>query len=342
VPYESVRTQRLPPPDGPPLPNQPDAPFAELVVLGPSTPAATATTEAQPTQTTSATRNAAVAALVSDPIMNERGDLLIEELDAPANTVAAETIDLDLGAEPKRHRSLRRVGLAILLTAAAVSAFAFVRRSDDPTRSGKGVIARLRTQGPATMSLKSVGTTNRSTEADGTFDIAKAQAEFRLGQGSRTSLDVRRDGRTLYFSSPGSGWQAISLRSAIQGQSLSQLIVFPTDVLALVGLVPSDGFTGRDTVVLDGAEVAHATFSLEKPTAYPTNLIDGDRLLDIIDDLKGPLTGEVWFDSQHRLRQAVVRAASKKFDRDVEYTVTISEFGKDFTLDIPIVTEFNP
>jgi hypothetical protein len=329
----------LPPPDGPPLPNQPDAPFAELVVL---TPAVMAAVVAQPESVTPAARTAPVAALDADPIMNERGDLFIEELDAPTNSVAAETIDLDLGAEPKRHRSIRRVGLAVLVTAAAISAFAFVRRSDDPTRSGKGVIARLRTQGPATMSLKSVGTTNRSTEADGTFDIAKAQAEFTLGQGSRTSLDVRRDGRTLYFSSPGSGWQAISLRSAIQGQSLSQLIVFPTDVLALVGLVPADGFAERDTVVLDSVDVDHATFSLDEPKAYPTNLIDGDRLLDIIDDLKGPLTGEVWFDSQHRLRQAVVRASSKKFDRDVEFTVTISEFGKDFTLDIPIVTDLNP
>jgi hypothetical protein len=336
VPYESVRTQRLPPPDGPPLPNQPDAPFAELVVLGPSAPAVTAPANAI------VPRASKLPAAASDPIMNERGDLFIEEFDAPKNSVAADTIDLDLGAEPKRHRSVRRIGFAVLLTAAVISGIAFVRRGDDPTRSGKGVIARLRTQGPATMSLKSVGTTNRSTEADGTFDIEKAQAEFTLGQGSRTSLDVRRDGRTLYFSSPGSGWQAISLRSAIQGQSLSQLIVFPTDVLALVGLVPADGFVERDTAVLDGVDVEHATFSLDEPKAYPTNLIDGDRLLDIIDDLKGPLTGEVWFDSQHRLRQAVVRASSKKFDREVEFTVTISEFGKEFTLDIPIVTDLNP
>jgi hypothetical protein len=315
------------------LPHQPDAPFAELVVLG------SGATKAVPEAGTPETPAPTLRSLPADPIMNERGDLLIEELDVGVHAQHVESVDLDLGVEPKQHRMLRRIGVAILLTAAAVSGFAFLRRSDDPTRSGRGVIARLSAQGPASMTLKSIGTLNRSTDADGTFDIAKAQAEFTLGQGSRTSLDVRRDGRTLYFSSPGSGWQAISLRSAIQGQSLSQLIVFPTDVLALVGLVPADGFAGRDAVNLEGVDLEHATFSVTSPTAYPTNLIDGDRLLDIIDDLKGPLTGEVWFDARHRLRQAVVRASSKKFDRDVEYTVTISEFGKAFDLTIPVVTE---
>jgi hypothetical protein len=160
-----------------------------------------------------------------------------------------------------------------------------------------------------------------------------------LHQGNRSAVSIRRDGRTLYYSTPGEEWQSTSLRSAIQGESIGQLVLLPTDVLALVALVPSDGFVERETVDEDGERLTHATFSVDEPEAYPTNLIDGDRLLDILDDLKGPLTGEVWFDSQKRLRKTIVRATGKRFNRDFEYTVKLSDFGKEFTLAVPIVPE---
>jgi hypothetical protein len=185
------------------------------------------------------------------------------------------------------------------------------------------------------------GSPSRYGAVEGTFDISKAQADFTLHQGPRAVIAIRRDARKLYFSSPGSDWQVTSLRTAFQGQSLLDLIVLPTDVVALVGLVPADGFVDREQVDLGGETVTHATFSIappvDKPATVSGDVMDGERLLDALDDLKGPLAGEVWFDAQHRLRKAVVRATGKSADREVEYTVTLADFGKPFELSIPVV-----
>jgi hypothetical protein len=345
VAYESVRSRALPPPSGPPQPFAPAEP-AIHVVLAAAEPVAPA-----PASPSSAARPDNGSPLpewqpiAHDPIANERGDLIIEELDGRMPAAATESVDLDLGVEPSRYRALKRGALAVAAALLVTSGIAFLRRTNDPTRSGRGVIERLRTQGPATMKLATSttsGAPSRYGAVEGTFDIGKAQADFTLHQGPRAVIAIRRDARKLYFSSPGSDWQVTSLRTAFQGQSLLDLIVLPTDVVALVGLVPAEGFVDREEVDLDGDTVTHATFSVTpvaNPVASLTNdVMDGERLLDALDDLKGPLAGEVWFDAQHRLRKAVVRATGKSADREVEYTVTLADFGKPFELSIPIVS----
>jgi hypothetical protein len=343
VAYESVRSRALPPPSGPPAAIAPSDPVVH-VVLSPIVPAVSTSPNAPSGPERSGAPLPVWQAIATDRITNDNGDLIIEELDGRAPHSATESVDLDLGVEPAKHRALKRGAVAVAAALLVTAGVAFLRRSNDPTRSGRGVIERLRTQGPATMKLESStasGSPSRYGAVEGTFDISKAQADFTLHQGPRAVIAIRRDARKLYFSSPGSDWQVTSLRTAFQGQSLLDLIVLPTDVVALVGLVPADGFVDREQVDLGGETVTRASFSIT-PNPAPsgnltTDVMDGERLLDALDDLKGPLAGEVWFDAQNRLRKAVVRATGKSADREVEYTVTLADFGKPFELSIPVV-----
>jgi hypothetical protein len=319
--YESVRKpQPLPPPTAPPPPAhqlaEPRVAIVSLVATPPTPPA--------PPLTSSTVSPPDIA---SDELVFEGVET--EPLGGGDAASFGSLVGLDRGGS-----RWRRIVASTVAVAALMAGLVALNRSETPTQSGRAAIDRLRTAGAASYEMSATGTLRDDWDSTATFDLGTMNGTIRFTD-RRGDVEVRRIGSMLYVSRNGEDWTTGSLRSLTPGNSVGALVVLPTDVLAIVGLVPKGAFERRGNDDIDAVPYERRSFDVATPKAYKTDLIDNDRLIDIIADLDGPLTGDAWFDNDGRLRMAEVSARSKRLGRDVRYTLTLADFGQDLAVEVP-------
>jgi hypothetical protein len=299
-------------------------PIADVIALGPR----------RGTSTTARPAIAPLAASTEPPTLSD--ELVFEELGTSIDH--DHTGNIDFGVSTSITRRPLRIGLAIGAVLAAVAAIAIVRQTNDRVQSGRAALDQLRAAGPVSYTLQARGLQGQAATT-GTFELKTARSTMSVAVDERT-FEMRRDGDKVYIKVEAERWIAMKVQD-IRSESLLGLMTFPTDVVALIGLVPDGGFSGHTAETVDNVALDRVTFSVvdPKPTAQVTDILESERLTSILEDLDGPLTGEAWFDPDGRLRKATVHLVSKAAGDDISFTVGLSDFGQEFTFVTPKVTE---
>jgi hypothetical protein len=272
---------------------------------------------------------------------------LLDEFTSAADFGPAVPVEFKESATPKDLASSRRIwpmavsGIVVVALVMLGASFFLFGEANVDRQSRSQLRTGMAAAGSAQTQLRyAVGDENLGLRATvkGVSDLVVPRGEFSVEEGNRITRTIRRDESVVYVrTNPTDRWRQRAESDVPSNAKLSELLIYPTDLLAIYELGVPELDRKIATVLYGGSEVRHERF-IARYDGQPSAWISAPRLAALVAAIDGDIPGDIWYDQNGRIRRLSITVSDT--DGHTSYfSVDFSNFGTEVISTVPAADE---